>query len=72
MLRFVVFWRIKMSAGAIIHCRLVKKKFQMWPAYACLLNDIRQKTNRLHDKSKRVNVALNTVAKYGTGITGYI
>jgi hypothetical protein len=24
-----VFWRIKMSAGAIIHCRFVKKKFQM-------------------------------------------
>ena len=41
-----VFWRIKMSAGAIIHCRFVKKKFQMWPAYACLLNDIRQNTNR--------------------------
>jgi hypothetical protein len=24
-----VFWRIKMSAGAIIHCRFVKMKFQM-------------------------------------------
>jgi cell division protein FtsB len=22
-----VFWRIKMSAGAIIHCRFVKKKY---------------------------------------------
>ena len=41
-----VFWRIKMSAGAIIHCRFVKKKFQIKPAYACLLNDIRQKKNR--------------------------
>ena len=41
-----VFWRIKMSAGAMIHCRFVKNKFQMWPAYASLLDDIRQKTNR--------------------------
>ena len=41
-----VFWRIKMSAGAIVHCRFVKKRFQMQPAYAYLLNDIRQKTNR--------------------------
>ena len=37
---------IKMRVGAIIHCRFVKKKFQMLPAYACLLNDVRQKTNR--------------------------
>jgi hypothetical protein len=28
-----VFWHIEMSARAIIHCRFVKKKFQMYPAY---------------------------------------
>jgi hypothetical protein len=27
-----VFWRIKMSAAAVIHCRFVKKKFQMQPS----------------------------------------
>jgi hypothetical protein len=30
----------------MIRCRFVKKKFQMYPAYACLPDDIRQKTNR--------------------------
>jgi hypothetical protein len=34
------------ASGAIFHCRVAQKKFKMWPAYACLLNDIREKTNR--------------------------